>query len=597
MMIAMTVKHRLRLAIALVCGLWVAAFGAERWVSPEPGLQISRYRGGEREPVELEFGSPPLRQSLAEVEQRLGPDFRIRYSGWIRIRHAGVYNASIEADRGAVVRLDVGHEPFVGLNSGESYPTQVFRELPAGLHAFELRYRHIGSGRPRPLAGPSLARLHVTWSKGIAVAQAIPGDAVFAPSVASWQFQLSAALRLAWVLLGLTSLALGLRMLAGRGVARAVGFRVASAVLGLAVSLCIAEVGLRVVGVEQREYVPGTIWLTYAYPRANSTTRYVGYLPYLVKEFDVGVHINSRGWRDREFIYGKQPGVFRIVVVGDSYVEGKEVELKDTFHKRLESRLNDELGRPDRRFEVIALSRGGISTEMELRVIRERAVRYAPDLVVLAFFAGNDVRGNLPSLEREYNEWANAVYGSIVIPARIACTDALTWLDGSRLNNVLTARLCDLYISHLHEFRDDMDAHDMISPDGAVFRGEYDARWRRAWSRSAELIEDAKLASEAMGASFLMLMVHSAQLVGVTDGGLASDTEKFNTDRPFEMLHTICEQRKIDCLDLRPPLERFFAETAEPYYWHHDAHWNENGHRVVADSLFERLTPRFSQAD
>ncbi len=589
----MPAKSRIRLAIALVSGFWVAAFGADRCVRPVPGLQIAEYRSGALEPNKLEFGSPPLSQPLAEAEQRLGAGFRIRYSGWIRIRHAGVYTASVEADPGSLVRLDVSGEPFVGVNSGDEYPAQVFRELQAGLHAFELSYRRIAF-----TTSPQLPRqdpmLEVTWSKGIAVAQAIPSESVFAPSASVCRFRVSAALRIALLILGAVEAALLLIGLAGPAIARALALRLAAALTGLLVSLGLAEIGLRWFGFEHRVYVPGTIGLT-AYPEANSTTQYVGHLPYLVKEFDVPVHINSRGWRDREFAYDKQPGVFRIVVVGDSYVEGKEVLLEDTFHKRLESRLNDELGRPGRRFEVIALSRGGISTEMELRVIRERAIRYAPDLVVLAFFPGNDVRGNLPSLEREYNRWANDVYGAKVVPARIACTDSLTWFEWSRLNNVLTARLCDLYIAHLHEFREDLDASDMVSPDGAVYLDEYDARWRRAWRRSEELIEKSKRASEGMGASFLMLMVHSAQLVGVTGAGLASDTRKFNIDRPFEMLHRICEQRKIDCLDLRPPLERFYADTAQPYYWRYDAHWNENGHRVVSDAMFDRLSPRFDE--
>jgi hypothetical protein len=592
----MMAKSRVWLAIALVGVLWAAALAADRSVRPEPGLEISYHRSGEPEPARLEFGSPPLSHSLTEVEQWLGPGFQIRYRGWVRIRHAGVYHASIEASPGSVVRLNFGHEPFVGLNSGADYPVQAFREVRTGLHAFELSYRHIGSRSAPQLSSQGPAMLNLTWSKGIALPHAIGADAVFAPAASEWRFRLSAVLRGALWMLSAAVAALGLMLLAGPAPVRAVGLRLAAIVVGLLISLGVAELGLRAIGVEHREYVPGTIWLTYKYPEPNTTTQYVGYLPYLVKEFDVPVHINHRGWRDREFSYVKPAGVFRVVVVGDSYVEGKEVLLEKTFHKRLEARLNEELARPDLRFEVIALSRGGISTDMELRVIRERASRYAPDLVVLAFYAGNDVRGNLPSLEREYNRWVEEVYGTKVVPARIACTDSLTWLNGSRLNNVLTARLCDLYIARLYEFRDDLDAKDMISPDGAVFRGEYNKRWRRAWRISGELIGSSKHAVEQMGASFLLMMVHSAQLAGVTGGGLASDTETFDIDRPFEMLHEICAQRKIDCLDLRPALERFQAETGQPYYWRYDAHWNENGHRVAADALFDRLLPLFEES-
>ncbi len=588
----MNTKARARFAIAVLGGLWLAALAADRWVRPQPGLEIAEVRAGEL--VRSTVGTLPLEPSLVEVEQRLGDGFEIRYSGWIRIQHAGVYHASIEADRASTVRLDVRRQPFVGANAGDPYPIQAFREFQPGLHSFELRIQHGGSRRATGSARPAVPELRVTWSKGIALAQPVPADAVFPPETSPWQFRLSAWLRMSLVFCSVAIAFAVLALVGGSAIARALGIRLAAVAVGLLVSIGLAEGGLRLLGIEQREYVPGTIWLTYEYPKPNTTTQYVGYLPYLVKEFDVPVHINSRGWRDREFDYAKPPGVYRIVVVGDSYVEGKEVLLEHTFHKRLEARLNEELAHPGLRFEVVALARGGISTDMELRVIQERATRYAPDLVVLAFYAGNDVRGNLPSLESDYNRWANEIYGAKVVPARIACTDALTWSKSSRLNNVLTARLCDLYIAHLHEFRDDLDAEDMISPDGAVFRQPYDTRWREAWRVTGDLIRKSQRASEEMGASFLMLMIHSSQLAGVAGGALASDEQQFDIDKPFEILHGICSDAKIDCLDLRPPLERFAAETGLPYCWRHDAHWNENGHRVTADALFERLSASFS---
>jgi len=583
-----------RWAIVILAGAWLALFAAQRIVRPEPGLRISEYRHGQQEPVGVRFGSVPLEQSLTETERRLGDGFEIRYSGWIRIRHAGVYHASIQSDPESVVTLDLDEQPFAGVNAGRRYTVQVFRSLDPGLKKIDLWYRHGAAPRGAPAAERADPTLMVTWSKGIAVAHPIPADAVFRPTSSMAQFRLSAGLRAGlWILAAAIVYTL-LLTLAGPATTRAFTIRLAAVAGGLLLSMVIAEIGLRALGIEKREYVPGSIWLTYRYPRPNTTTQYVGYMPYLVKEFEVPVHINSRGWRDHEVAYAKPPGAYRIVVVGDSYVEGKEVRLEDTFPKRLEARLNAELARPGRRFEVIPLARGGIATDMELRVIRERAKRYSPDVVVLAFFAGNDVRGNVPELEQAYNRWANDVYATKVVPERIACTDSLTWLDSSRLNNVLTARLCDLYIANLYRFRPDLDAEDMVSPDGAVFRGEYDAQWTAAWRRSEALIRASKRATEQMGASFLMLLVHSSQLAGVTGGGLATDTDEFDIDRPRARLLAFCESAAIDCLDLRPPLEQFAADTGLPYCWQYDAHWNENGHRVTADAIFERLSARFS---
>jgi hypothetical protein len=43
--------------------------------------------------------------------------------------------------------------------------------------------------------------------------------------------------------------------------------------------------------------------------------------------------INSYGWRDVEWSLNKKPGVYRVAVVGDSYVEAFQVELSETFLK------------------------------------------------------------------------------------------------------------------------------------------------------------------------------------------------------------------------------------------------------------------------
>ena len=54
-------------------------------------------------------------------------------------------------------------------------------------------------------------------------------------------------------------------------------------------------------------------------------------------------------------------------------------------------------GRP--RFEVLNLGVAGYGTAQELLTLREEALAYDPDLVLLAVYTGNDVRNNLEALE------------------------------------------------------------------------------------------------------------------------------------------------------------------------------------------------------
>jgi hypothetical protein len=45
--------------------------------------------------------------------------------------------------------------------------------------------------------------------------------------------------------------------------------------------------------------------------------------------------MNADGLRDRDYSVTKQPGVTRILLLGDSYVEGMQVPVDCTFAKRL----------------------------------------------------------------------------------------------------------------------------------------------------------------------------------------------------------------------------------------------------------------------
>jgi hypothetical protein len=50
----------------------------------------------------------------------------------------------------------------------------------------------------------------------------------------------------------------------------------------------------------------------------------------------VRVSTNSHGWRDVEHVRPKPEGVFRILVLGDSFMEGYAVSDEDTFARQFE---------------------------------------------------------------------------------------------------------------------------------------------------------------------------------------------------------------------------------------------------------------------
>jgi len=164
----------------------------------------------------------------------------------------------------------------------------------------------------------------------------------------------------------------------------------------------------------------------------------IGNLKYWHTTPDVKVQVrtNSAGMRaDRNIPYRKPAGVKRIVVLGDSFGMGYEVDLKDTFL----ARMNEILRNSGINCETVNLSSSGYSNAEELIVLNNEGFRYEPDLVLLAWHASDlneNIRSNLFKLEN----------GKLV-------RNAATYLPGVKIQEFLYRHpLCRLFTDNSHLF-------------------------------------------------------------------------------------------------------------------------------------------------
>jgi lysophospholipase L1-like esterase len=120
-------------------------------------------------------------------------------------------------------------------------------------------------------------------------------------------------------------------------------------------------------------------------------------------EYNQYININELGLRSPADIgYDKPEGVYRILLLGDSFVEGLHVALEDTFGQRLGRALNEAGANADGKPVQVEVVDGGVSgwgTDQQLLWLREEGYKYDPDLILLAFFPGNDFMNNYMPLE------------------------------------------------------------------------------------------------------------------------------------------------------------------------------------------------------
>jgi len=156
-----------------------------------------------------------------------------------------------------------------------------------------------------------------------------------------------------------------------------------SAFLGLA----ICEIGLRLLGYKYS----GSTWALD--PLVGVSLR-PGASAWEVDEGFAWTKINSHGYRDRDRALSKPQGVYRIAALGDSYTEARQVPMDKTFTSLAEEEFNRSHCLGERKVEVLNFGIGGFGTAQELLLLRERVWKFDPDLVVLQFYAGNDLFNN-----------------------------------------------------------------------------------------------------------------------------------------------------------------------------------------------------------
>ncbi|HVS03778.1 MAG TPA: hypothetical protein VMT16_13495, partial [Thermoanaerobaculia bacterium] len=102
---------------------------------------------------------------------------------------------------------------------------------------------------------------------------------------------------------------------------------------------------------------------------------------------------NAWGMRDRDYALRKAAGTFRIAVVGPSDAMGYGVADAEVFEHRLEERLSrDHAGGRWAAYEVLNHSIPGLGPLEAVHVVRDQALRFAPDLLLVVLHQGDERR-------------------------------------------------------------------------------------------------------------------------------------------------------------------------------------------------------------
>ncbi len=332
-------------------------------------------------------------------------------------------------------------------------------------------------------------------------------------------------------------------------------------------------------------------------------------IDYIVRE-----KINSKGLRDVEHDYKKEDGVFRIAVLGDSFMEAYQVKLQESFPRLLEEKLNSKT---ENKFEVINMGVGGYGTAQEYLYFVQEGVKYEPDLVILAFLPNNDVRNNseileqwIQGTERTYKVTARPFFyladdGELKLrmpdkkAAQKSIEELRVWfkeqLKEKFLDKIL---LYKIIINRIKSQDKILTSTCNIERLYGLYLMDYSPKreeGEEALEVTKRIILKLRDKVNETGAEFMMFSVTTILELNERFreniyAKCPEAEEKMDIEKPQQILNEFVQENNINYLPLLPYFKKYKKDTGK--YLHHfrdDAHWNTEGHILAAETVYNYL--------
>jgi lysophospholipase L1-like esterase len=352
--------------------------------------------------------------------------------------------------------------------------------------------------------------------------------------------------------------------------------RALNVLLALLVSLLLAalvlEGGLRLIGlgppVTLGQFDPELGWVKMPNLEVQRHTR----------EFDVHFRINALGLRGDPMSSPLKPaGTLRVLMLGDSFVQGYTVEREDLFVDILERWWKSE----GRDVDVINAGTEGYSTDQEALWLAGRGRAFQPD-VVLLFPYENDLFWNR---ELSYPPYPKPRINPDGRPELRVLADPgpkPAW-QKCALGSLVEA------LTRPRRLWTPEGGHPLPMEDAAFFHDPPEFM-NEALLRTRGALENVKDTCTALKARLLVVPIpHKASIQAAAQEALAGhigvDAARWSADQPTETFLALCKELSLETIDSRPGLKG-------ELYFQSDWHFNPAGNRAFAAVLHDELDRR-----
>lgn len=283
---------------------------------------------------------------------------------------------------------------------------------------------------------------------------------------------------------------------------------------------------------------------------------------------------NSSGYPSREFVRDRRPGVSRVVLLGDSFAVGA-VRQDVNFASGIEKL------RPD--VEVYNFSVHAIGPRDYRIILETEALAFEPDVVLVAFFVGNDLTEgpvSSPGLTRDdhaLSRFSKRGWRLLKEWFRQHASAAPSPLSLPQLSTpVVPEKGFNLSRQTFLEIE-----RERLGISRLSLRAAHESGWTSALAHLRAMRDECQRRGIVFAMAFIPdeFQVNQALLDELLAFG-AVPGDDLDLKLPQRRLLDFCRAEDVPCLDLLP-----LFEGRRDAYLPQDTHWNETGNLIAAEAL------------
>lgn len=308
------------------------------------------------------------------------------------------------------------------------------------------------------------------------------------------------------------------------------------------------------------------------------------------REFDVILRMNNIGMRDDDVAIPKPPGRKRVIVIGDSFMEGWGCQRGEIFTDLLETALQKE--RPAT--EVVAAGVASWAALPELAWLKHEGLALEPDAVVIVMDV-TDPAGDSFYAHRLIRDGQGRP--DHIAPGRRRFElpkPAHEFLsDHSFIYRYLDRILTKKFPLTLWDYGYWHDGDDVWAPargDSEIPQAKYESYWthsREAYATIRDLLEERKIPWLLVQFPTGAETDSSAWILG---RGTANFAPGRHDERRFEYMDGLAARDSLPYFSLL----QTFRNHPDPasLFFPYDGHWSKDGHRVAAEAVAAEMRRR-----